>query len=241
VKASGWEFRYRFWILLGLYVLGFAAPWDRWLHLDGAGPNTHVWARLATLLYKGGAGMTMGAAFNLVLAAGIALALAGAWLRTWGTAYLSAEVMSGEAMRGEGVVADGPYRYVRNPLYLGAWANLLALALLMPPSGAVFALVTVVAFQVRLILGEEAFLRERLGEAYAAYCAKVRRLVPALRPRVAASGARARWGEAALAEIFMWGVAASYAALGWQYNARLLLQAVLVSLGVSLVARGMRG
>ena len=35
----------------------------------------------------------------------------------------------------------------------------------------------------------------------------------------------------------MWGVAASFAALGWQYNARLLTQCVLVSLGVAMVVR----
>jgi hypothetical protein len=36
----------------------------------------------------------------------------------------------------------------------------------------------------------------------------------------------------------MWGVAASFAVLGWQYNANLLLRGVLVSLGVSLVVKG---
>ena len=90
---------------------------------------------------------------------------------------------------------------------------------------------------MRLILGEEAFLREKLGEAYAAYCAQVPRLLPALRPRVAGSGARAQWGRAALAEVFMWGTAASYAVVGWWYDAHLLLRCVLVSLGVSIVAR----
>jgi len=150
------------------------------------------------------------------------------------------DVMSDEQMRGDAVVVDGPYRYVRNPLYLGAWFNLLALTLLMPPSGAIFSLVLVVLFQVRLIFGEEAFLREKLGEAYAAYCARVPRLLPALRPRVAASGARAQWGRAALAEIFMWGTAVSYAVLGWRYDANLLLRCVLVSLGVSLIVKALR-
>jgi hypothetical protein len=135
------------------------------------------------------------------------------------------------------VVADGPYRYVRNPLYLGSWLNLLALALLMPASGAVFAIAMLIAFHLRLIFSEEAFLRAKLGEPYAAYCAKVPRVLPALRPQVAASGARPRWGQAALAEIFMWGSAVSFAVLGWRYNATLLLQCVLVSLGVALVVK----
>jgi protein-S-isoprenylcysteine O-methyltransferase Ste14 len=242
MKASGFEFRYRFWIILTIYALGFWAPWDYALHLDGAGPNAHVWGWLAALLAKGGA-MDITSAFNVLLVAGIICATAGAMLRTWGSAYLGAEVMRDPELRGDATIADGPYRYLRNPLYVGSWLGTLALALLMPPSGAVFTLVVLVGFQIRLILGEEAFLRARLGEPYANYCAEVPRIVPRivsrLGTRVVASGARARWPQAALAEVAMWGVAMSFAVLGWQYNANLLLRGVLVSLGVSLVVRGL--
>jgi protein-S-isoprenylcysteine O-methyltransferase Ste14 len=219
-----------------IYVLGFTAPWDLLVPLDGSGPNAHVWGLLAVLLSKNGA-LKIGAAFDLVLVLGILFAGTGAWLRTWGSAYLGADVMRDTRLRGETVVADGPYRYMRNPLYVGAWVHTLALALLMPASGAVFTVAAVVLFELRLILGEEAFLRSELGEAYAAYCARVPRLLPALRPRVAASGTLPRWGQAALAEMLMWGVTASFAVLGWQYNSLLLTQCVLVWLGVSLVVR----
>ena len=243
MKATAWEFRARFWILLVIYTLGFTAPWDAVLRLDGAGPNSHVWGQLAVLLSRFGTtgvgGLSITSAFNLVLVAGIGFATAGAWLRTWGSACLGVDVMSDRQMRGEGVVAAGPYRYLRNPLYVGAWLNLAALALLMPPSGAVFALVMVVAFQMRLILSEEAFLSERLGEAYANYCARVPRILPSLRPRIPASDAKPQWGRAAPAEIFMWGVAGSFAVLGWRYDAHLLIQCVLVWLGASLVVRGL--
>jgi len=243
MKATAFEFRVRFWILLAIYVLGFVAPWDYALHLDGAGPYTHVWGRLAIDLSR--AGMNISAAFNLVLAAGIACALAGAMLRTWGSAYLGPEVMRNQSLLGDGVVAAGPYRHVRNPLYLGSWLNTLALALLMPPSGAIFTLTLVVVFQLRLILAEEAFLTLKLGDAYTAYCARVPRLLPALRPQAlvsapaATQAARPRWPQAALAEIFLWGVALSFAVLGWRYDAHLLVQCVLVSLGVALVTRGL--
>jgi len=40
-----------------------------------------------------------------------------------------------------------------------------------------------------------------------------------------------------LGEIFGLGVLTSFAALSWQYNAGLLLRAVLISFGISLVAR----
>ena len=238
MKATAFEFRHRFWILTAIYVLGFVAPWDAVLPLDGAGPNAHLWGVLAVLLSKSGI-MSIGSAFNLLLVSAILCAGAGAWLRTWGTAYLSADVMSDTRMRGEGMVADGPYRHLRNPLYLGAWIHTLALALLMPASGAGFTIVVLIGFQIRLILSEESFLVGKQGEAYTAYCALVPRLMPALRPRIAASGARPRWAQAALAEIFMWGMTASFAVLGWRYNAFLLTKCVLVWLGVSLVVRAL--
>jgi len=251
MTSANFAFRYRFWVHILVYVLGFVAPWDFLWPVDGSGPNAHVWGRLAVMLSRSGA-MGIDAAFNLVLAAGIVCALAGALLRTAGSAYLGVDVMRDSAMRGEGVTADGPYRYVRNPLYVGAWLNLAALALLMPPSGAVFAIVCMVAFQLWLIHSEERFLRVKLGEAYVEYCARVPRIVPALRPRVAAeptslqdvghpipsSGRKPRWGQAFLVEIFMWGTVVSYAALGWRYDAHLLIQCVLVWFGVALVVKG---
>jgi protein-S-isoprenylcysteine O-methyltransferase Ste14 len=194
-----------------------------------------VWGLLAVLLAQHG--LNFGAAFNVVLAAAIAIGLAGAWVRTWGSAYLGAGVMRDENLRGDGVVADGPYRYLRNPLYVGSWLFTVLLALLMPPSGAIFCVVALAVFQIRLILGEEAFLAAKLGAPYTAYCAQVPRIVPSLRARVASSGARPRWGEALLAEIMMWGVLASFAVVGWKYNVLLLDQCVLVWLGVSMVVR----
>jgi hypothetical protein len=140
-------------------------------------------------------------------------------------------------MRGASVVADGPYRYLRNPLYVGTWLNALALAMLMPSSGAVFAVLGVTMFLLVLMWAEESFLTGRLGEAYAEYRKMVPRLAPALRARVKAGGTRPRWGQAVVAEIYVWGVAGSFAVLGWRYNAFLLTKCVLVSLGVSIVAR----
>ncbi len=140
-------------------------------------------------------------------------------------------------MHGDSVVAAGPYRRVRNPLYLGTFIHALPLALLMLPSGALFTVVLIGLLQLRLIFAEESFLSAKLGEPYREYCALVPRLVPSLTPRVPASPARPRWGMAFLGEIYMWGVFISFAALGWRYNSMLIIQGVLISLGVSLVAR----
>jgi protein-S-isoprenylcysteine O-methyltransferase Ste14 len=194
MKATPFEFRFRMAIVVVIYLLGFVAPWDSLLHLDGRGPNAHVWGQLAVQLSRGGA-MGIGAAFNLVLGVGIFLALLGAWLRTWGAAYLGYSVVHDTAMRSDAIVTDGPFRFVRNPLYLGTWANVLALSLLMPLSGAIFTVVLTMIFQYRLILGEEAHLTAQLGQPYLDYCAKVPRLLPSLTPKVPASNTPAHVGH----------------------------------------------
>jgi len=240
-KASALEYRFRFLLHVVIYTLGFAAPWDYALHLDPTGPNAHLWGSLAVQLSRLGAG-DIATAFHLLLEMGIAVAIAGAWFRTWGSAYLGANIVQSGAMHtaeaapATGLLQDGPFRHMRNPLYLGTFLHTLALALLMPVSGAVFAIVMIGVLQVRLILAEEAFLGAKLGPPYAAYCALVPRVMPSLRPRASGTGLQPAWGQAVLGEIYMWGVAGSFAIAGWRYDAGLLIKCVIVSLGVSLVA-----
>jgi protein-S-isoprenylcysteine O-methyltransferase Ste14 len=135
------------------------------------------------------------------------------------------------------MMADGPYRRVRNPLYLGSWLMFAAISVLMPPTGALVTMALLTVFLLRLILGEEAFLAAQLGEPYRAYKRAVPRLIPSLQARVSAGGQRPKWGRAVLGEIMPLGVLVSFAALSWQYNSSLLTRAVLISFGISLVVR----
>jgi hypothetical protein len=144
---------------------------------------------------------------------------------------------AGSAAGDAGIVADGPYRHFRNPLYVGTFLHTIGLSLLMPVSGAVFAIAAIGVEQARLIGGEEAFLEGRLGERYLAYKRLVPSVWPALRARVPGSGARAAWGMAVVGEIYMWGVAVAFASVGMRYNAMLVTQGVVVAFGVSMVAR----
>jgi protein-S-isoprenylcysteine O-methyltransferase Ste14 len=230
MKATPIEFR--FFILAAIFCLGFTAPWDYWLHLD----SIRTWQLLAAWPARSG-WLSFSTATIVVLLLGIIWALKAAFLRTWGTAYLSPSIVQDPALHGEGIIAAGPYRYVRNPLYLGTFIHTLALALLMPPTGAIFCILAISLFQLRLIVAEESFLTAKLGEPYLAYCAKVPRLFPALTPQVPASTMQPNWPTAVLGEIYMWGVVASFAILGWRYNSILLIKGVLVSLGVSLIVR----
>ena len=141
-------------------------------------------------------------------------------------------------MHGDVLLADGPYRRSRNPLYLGTLLHTVGVALLMPPAGALFAIAAIWILQVRLAMAEEPFLAGRFGEAYKRYEAEVPRFLPAPKPLVAAAGRRPHWVQALLGESYMIGVVITLAGFGWDFNAQPLMRGILISLGVSLVMRG---
>lgn len=232
MKATALEFRLRFILGLIIYLLGFIAPWNILLHLD----SIRTWQLLAAWPARSG-WIGFSTATIAVLVLGILCALAGAFLRTWASAYLDPSIVQAGTMHGDSVVAAGLYRYLRNPLYLGTYFHTFALALLMPPSGAIFSIVAIAFLQLRLIAAEESFLTAQLGAPYLAYCAKVPRLFPSFTPRVPASTAQPTWTKAFFSEIYMWGVFLSFAVLGWRYNSVLIIKGVLISLGVSLIVR----
>src|ERR1700730_10704384 len=100
MKATPFEFRFRFFILAVIYFLGFVAPWNYWLHLD----SIRAWQLLAAWPARRG-WISFSSATVVVLFLGIVGALTGAVLRTWGTAYLGPSVVQDAAMHGEGVIA----------------------------------------------------------------------------------------------------------------------------------------
>jgi protein-S-isoprenylcysteine O-methyltransferase Ste14 len=232
MKATALEFRFRFLLGVIIYLLGFIAPWNNFLHLD----SIRTWQLLASWPARNG-WIGFSAATIAVLVLGILCAFAGAFLRTWASAYLDPAVVKAGAMHGDSIVASGPYRHLRNPLYFGTMIHTFALALLMPPSGAIFCVVAIAFVQLRLIAAEEFFLTAKLGAPYVAYCARVPRLFPSITPRIPASATQPAWLTAFLSEIYMWGVFVSFAALGWRYNSVLIIKGILISLGVSLIAR----
>ncbi len=233
MQIADYFFRFRRWLLLLIFVVGFWAPWER---IGGAHPAT-TWLFLAGLLSRN-AGLAIADASIAVMAAAILFALLAALLRTWGTAYLGRGVVRDAALNGKRLVADGPFRYVRNPLYVGTWLHSLALAVLMPAGGALFAVMAVAALNAVKVRAEERHLRATLGEAYTRYTQRVPRFFPALVARVPAGGATARWGDGVIGELYMWGVFVTYVVFAARYNATILEQGVLISLGVSIVVHG---
>jgi protein-S-isoprenylcysteine O-methyltransferase Ste14 len=236
MKGTQIEFRLRLWISIAILFLGFWAPWIEWFQL---GTRTTAWLWLGFQLSR--MGIPASSAIQVATVIAIAAAAIAAALRIWGSAYLGPGVVTNSEMKAGAVMADGPFRHVRNPLYIGSMLMNVAIAMLMPPSGAPVALALIALFVFRLILGEEAFLTAQLGEPYTAYCKAVPRLIPSLRARIPNGGQHPQWMRAVLSELTPIGVLFSFAALSWQYNSRLLVRAIIISFGISLVVRALLG
>lgn len=239
MRASKIEFRARMLIIAIIIFVGFWAPWTGFRSVwAGLGPHVSLLEWLAVHVSRLEL-LPFSAAAPVVITGAALCAAVGAVLRVWGTAYLGAGRVHSFDMQAGTVVAAGPYRYVRNPLYLGTWFTVAALSFLMPPSGALAAMAAITLFQWRLTLGEEAFLAQRIGEPYLAYRRVAPRIVPRFRGAPAPAGQKPHWVRAALTELTPIGVFVALAFCSWSYNNQLMIRAILISFGLSLVMRAM--
>ncbi len=235
MRASAIEFRLRMLIMVVIVVLGFWSPWIEGWDL---GQRISLLEWLALEVSRAGL-LRFTYATPAVIVVGAMFAAAGMVLRIWGAAYLAYGTVHHGQMQAGAVMADGPYRFVRNPLYLGGWCMMAAMAFVMPPTGALFAMTLLTIFLLRLILGEEAFLTAQLGEPYRAYLRAVPRLIPRLYGALPAAGRKPHWLVAVVTELNPIGVFVTLAVLSWWYDNELMLKAILVSFGASLVVRAL--
>jgi protein-S-isoprenylcysteine O-methyltransferase Ste14 len=232
VRATEFEFRFRFFIIMAIFIGGF------WCYaLD----RVNVSAMLAQRLT--GHPVDFGVAADrhrvqVILALGAVLALLAALLRTWAAAYLRSEVVHDFELHGEGLVADGPYRYVRNPLYLGGVLFAIGFGLAASRLGFVVIVGGLTLFYYRLIAREESLLSGTQGESYRQFLKAVPRLVPSLSPRVAPGGLAPRWGQAAMGETFMWLFAVALAGFAATLSQRLFLNTIAAGVAASLLVKG---
>ncbi len=111
---------------------------------------------------------------------GILLMVVGLAVYLWAACTLASSVPSAIAPPAF-LLMRGPYRYVRNLLYLGAVAVFVGVSTVYAPWQArdLFA-VGLVAILIHLFVvrREEPLTRQRLGAAYDEYCARVPRWIP---------------------------------------------------------------
>jgi protein-S-isoprenylcysteine O-methyltransferase Ste14 len=215
MRATEFEFRHRFWIIGPIFWLAFncylldhmnaGAALARWLMGAQADPHS---ARFRLVVH-------------LVFAFGALLAVAAAAIRTWGAAYLKSEVVHDLDLHNEALVADGPYRWTRNPLYVGGVLLGAGIGFMASRLGWLVLVILIYVFYMRLIGREELELRKTQGASYAAYCERVPRFWPALAPRVPSGGMKPRWKQAFAGESFVWMFAMAMAVFAATLNQQL--------------------
>ena len=235
MKASATLFRLRMLITAAILCIGFWAPW---IQFWGFGSRISLLGWLALEISRLGM-LSFTVATPVVIVIASLCAAIGAALRISGSAWLGHATVLHAEMQSGTLMADGPYRYVRNPLYLGLMLTIAALTLLMPASGALFVLLAVPLFLLILIQGEEKFLSAQIGEPYREYMRFVPRIFPRLRASLPPAGNKPLWLTALLSEINPLGVFITLAFFSWTYNNRLMIQAILVTFGLSLVMRAL--
>jgi protein-S-isoprenylcysteine O-methyltransferase Ste14 len=197
VRATKFEFEQRFFIIGAFFSLAFSLYYFD--HTNSGAAFLHFVAPSIDLDTARGALW-----LRIVFGCGALLVFLAALLRTWATAYLRAEVVHDTSQHSEALVADGPFRYVRNPLYLANLPMAAGIGVLASRLGWLFLMAGITFFVYRLILREESGLLETQGESYRNYGNAVPRLWPSLRPRVPAGTRQPRWGQAIAAEMFFW-------------------------------------
>jgi protein-S-isoprenylcysteine O-methyltransferase Ste14 len=141
---------------------------------------------------------------RILIAVGALLVFLAAAIRTWGAAYLRTDVVHDTAQHSEALVADGPFRYVRNPLYFANLPMAAGIGVLASRSGFVLLVLANWIFVYRLIFREEKALQENQGGSYLAYCRSVPRFWPTLKPKVPSGNLAPQWGQAFAGETFVW-------------------------------------
>ncbi len=225
MRAAKFEFEKRLWVITGIYAVAFSIRvFD---HLPFIVVLRHLIAPSI------GRGTREAETFaRIVIAAGALLVFLAAAIRTWGAAYLKTDVVHDTAQHSETLVADGPFRYTRNPLYLANLPMAAGIGVLASRWGFIFLVLANWIFVYRLIFREEEALLRTQGESYRTYCRSVPRFWPSLKPRVSSGNLTPQWGQAFAGEIFVWFFGVAELAIAVTLNPRI---------GYTLFALGFAG
>lgn len=135
---------------------------------------------LAVLVPAGMASLATSAAsgFGLLQAVGVGVLLGGLGVWLWSVLELRRGGSSSATPTGV-LVETGPYRYSRNPMYVGVVAAVVGQGIAFESVlGVATAGVVWVLFRQMVVAYEEPLLRRRLGEQFEAYCQRVPRWIP---------------------------------------------------------------
>ena len=110
---------------------------------------------------------------------GVPFIVIGELLRIWAVGYAGASTRARTLGAASDLVTTGPYRYVRNPLYLGNFLLSLGVCLVANVYWLVAVLIVGYFSQYLPIIAlEEAYLLESCGSVYQVYREQVPRFIP---------------------------------------------------------------
>jgi protein-S-isoprenylcysteine O-methyltransferase Ste14 len=226
MQATNFEFRFRFFVIGFAFWLGFSLySVDR----VNAGDAFATWMAAHLPLARD-------ALVRSVFTVAAVLTFMAAAIRTWASAYLTSQIVHDTALHSENLVADGPYRFVRNPLYLGLILAGFGMGLMANRAGFLVIVIGLTVIAYRLIFREEAQLKASQGESYRRYLQTVPRMFPAFTPRVAPSGASPRWAQAFFGETFFWAFAVAGIAFAVTLNLKFWYAAMLAAIPLYVLA-----
>jgi protein-S-isoprenylcysteine O-methyltransferase Ste14 len=212
MRATLFEFRHRWWVIFFIICSAFASY---------AFDPTNSGAAIAEWLARRFDAEPTANWYRIIFAFGTLLLILAAFLRTWGTSHLREEVVRDTRVRTERLLADGPYRHVRNPLYLGNILMAIGIGLVGSRIGLLVLAAGMAIFIIRLILREEANLLKNHGDSYRYYCARVPMLLPSLLPRVPPAGNAPNWGQGFKVELTNWLSAVAVGTFAVTFNVKL--------------------
>jgi protein-S-isoprenylcysteine O-methyltransferase Ste14 len=105
----------------------------------------------------------------------------GEFIRIWAVSYAGSETRTTDGVGGSNLVTQGPFAYVRNPLYLGNILIYLGIGIMsfaLFPYLQIFALLFFTFQYFCIILNEEEYLKTTFGEKFFVYLKTVNRFIP---------------------------------------------------------------
>jgi protein-S-isoprenylcysteine O-methyltransferase Ste14 len=226
-QASEIEFRHRFWFIAAIFSLGFMCYW--------VDPE-NISLALSKIIVNPANRKSLDMCARGFLIFGALLALAAALIRTWAGSYLHSSVVHDMNLHLDRLVADGPYRYLRNPLYLGTILLAAGMGFLASRIGFIILAGGMTFFTYRLIFREEASLLASQKEDYRRYFQNVPRLIPLLKPIVLSAGSQPNWIDGFMGEIFIWACAIGMTLFAATEN----IYCVWIAMGISFAIRFLR-
>ena len=200
MRATKFEFEYRFWIISGIYFFGFALS-----AVDHTPFSVALRHLIAPSIVPGSPEAAM---FSRMVAPNLYACRSSE--RCSGTTHFQVDQQTRQATSPTYCSTWPPKNRVdsvsksSNPLYLGNLLMAAGIGVLASRAGFIFLVLTNWFFVYRLIFREEKALRQSQAETFLAYCQAVPRFWPSLRPQVPSGNRSPQWGQAFAGETFVW-------------------------------------